>query len=117
MDMLLTYKIEDESSTGSFDAVGLVNGYNESDYATIAAYKEGNYQEQQFSVTKHISYKGTSKLYLEVGLKPEYNSLNIFHDPDINKYFSCTLQLIGNNSDENYLEVKSEDSSISSDKL
>ena len=117
MDMLLTYKIEDESSTSPFDAVGLVNGYNASDYATIAAYKEGNYPEQQFSVTKHISYKGTSKLYLEVGLKPEYNSLNIFHDPDINKYFSCTLQLIGNNSDENYLEVKSEDSSISSDEL
>lgn len=117
LDMLLTYKIEDESSTGPFDAVGLVNGYNESDYATIAAYKEGNYQGQQFSVTKHVSYKGTSKLYLEVGLKPEYNSLNIFHDPDINKYFSCTLQLIGNNSDENYLEVKSENSSISSDEL
>lgn len=117
LDMLLTYKIEDESSTGPFDAVGLVDGYNESDYATIAAYKEGNYQGQQFSVTKHISYRGTSKLYLEVGLKPEYNSLNIFHDPDINKYFSCTLQLIGNSSDENYLEIKSENSSISSDEL
>ena len=111
LSMLLTYKIEDNSTTTNYEGSGFTNGYIESDYANVIKYKEGNYPEQQFSVTKHVVYKGTSKLYLEIGLKPEYNSLNVYHDPDLNNYFYCTLQLVGNTSDENYLEIKSEVSS------
>ena len=57
------------------------------------------------------AYKGTSNLYLEVGLKKEYADFNVNYDAAINKYFTCKLQLLGNKPGESY-SVQSETNSV-----
>lgn len=107
LDMVLTYRLEDLSNLESYDNESLISGYTSKDYETVKEYESGNYSESQFEVTKYHAYKGTSKLFLEVGLKKEYNDLYLFHDASLNSYFKGTIKLIGDESDEEYFNVKS----------
>lgn len=107
LDMVLTYRLEDLSNLESYDNKNLTSGYTSNDYETVKEYESGNYSKSQFEVTKYCAYKGTSKLFLEVGLKKEYNDLYLFHDASLNSYFKGTIKLIGDESDEEYFNVKS----------
>ena len=106
LDMVLTYRLEDSSNLESYDKY-LTFGYTSKDYETVKEYESGNYSESQFEVTKYYTYKGTSKLFLEVGLKKEYNDIYLFHDTSLNSYFKGTIKLVGDESDEEHFNVKS----------
>jgi len=47
---------------------------------------------------------------LEIGLQEDYNALNIKYDPNINKYFSCTLKLLADSSEETFDVTSNSDS-------
>lgn len=106
LDMVLTYRLEDSSNLESYNK-DLVSGYTAKDYEIVKEYESGKYPESQFEVIKYYMYKGTSKLFLEVGLKKEYNDLYLFHDTSLNSYFKGTIKLVGDESDEEHFNVKS----------
>lgn len=106
LDMVLTYRLEDSSNLEPCDK-DFTSGYTIQDYETVKKYESGKYSESQFEVTKYCAYKGTSKLFLEVGLKKEYNDLHIFHDTSLNSYFKGTIKLIGDESDKEHFNIKS----------
>ena len=109
LDLILTYKLINTGSVNSLNLTDekvpnsdIVNGYNITDKENIDTYTSGNYSEQTLKVTKYYKYTGTSKLYLEIGLPEYYKDINIGYEPMINNYFSCTLQLVGNESDKEF---------------
>ena len=106
LDMVLTFKLEDSSNLEPCYKY-VLDGYTLSDLQTVEKYKSGKYSESQFEVTKYCEYRGTSKLFLEVGLKKEYNDLHIFHDTSLNSYFRGTIKLIGDESDKEHFNIKS----------
>lgn len=107
LDMAMTFKLEDDSKRTIYNLNNIKDGYNTSDGDIVSKYKNGAYSDSSFKVTKYYEYLGESKLYLEVGLKQEYNDFYIYQSPELNSYFSCKLQLIGDESDTDYLNVKS----------
>ena len=106
LDMVLTFRLEDSSNLEPCYKY-VLDGYTLSDLQTVEKYKSGKYSESQFEVTKYCEYRGTSKLFLEVGLKKEYNDLHIFHDTSLNSYFRGTIKLIGDESDKEHFNIKS----------
>lgn len=95
LDLMLTYKLQDSSTKQVFDSSLTPSGYGENK-ELIDEYISGNSAESDISTVRYYKYAGTSNLYLEVGLKKEYADFNVNYDTAINNYFTCKLQLLGN---------------------
>ena len=96
LDLVLTYKMEDYSTKAPYTGdSGIYNGYCADDRYTVSQYVGGTSKEA-FDVTKYYKYSGVTNLWLEIGLKKEYEDFNISYDPEINKYFSTELELLSN---------------------
>lgn len=100
LELLLTYKLLDNSSiipyTSDSNNESVTNGYLDSDYAIVDNYISGKCLEPSINFTRYYQYSGVSKLYLEVGLKQEYQNFNLSYSPELNKIFTCNLKLLGN---------------------
>ncbi len=107
LDFILTYKLEDKSDKCAYNStVKQINdGFTTSDYGLYSSYINGSYtNESTLDVIKYYQYKGTTKLYLEVGLKKEYLDFGITCNPEINNYFECKL-LLNNLVDKNHIQI------------
>lgn len=103
LDMVLTYKLVDNGQKSVYD-----QGYNNyNDRVLISNYLEGSYTGTNLEVTKYYKYSGITDLYLEVGLKKDYSDVGIGYSPEVNKYFSCDLQLMSDEYEDKSLSVKS----------
>lgn len=98
LDLMLTYKIQDSSEKTPYNSDNIQNGYTQNDNSNVQSYLGGFYDKSSLDLTRYYKYTGTSELYLEIGLKKEYENLNISYNPEINNYFSCELYLL---NDEN----------------
>lgn len=115
LDLVLTYKLQDSGTKSTYTGNNIVNGYNTKDDENISKYISGTYTDAStLDVVKYYKYSGTSKLYLEVGLKKEYEDFNLSYDPAINQQFTCTLNLTGEDSELLPYSVKFPDSNITS---
>ena len=102
LDLVLTYKLEDYSTKIPYTGdSGIRNGYCIKDSDTVNQYIGGSSKES-FDVTKYYKYSGTTNLWLEIGLKQEYETFNVSYSPEINKYFSTDLELISNEGQANF---------------
>ena len=108
LNFILTYKLKDSSSKQVFTNDIINGGYNEQDKTSIDSYLGGFYKEKSLDITKYYKYKGTTDLYLEIGLEQSYENLNISYDPSINSLFGCTLKLISDNDVNTPLTVSSD---------
>jgi hypothetical protein len=75
LDFMLTYKLKDTSDRVPYAQEGIVNGYNATDKENVGKYLSGFYditQSSTLNLTKFYKYKGQTELYLEVGLKKDY---------------------------------------------
>ena len=85
LDFTLTYKLQDSSTKTEYSVDNsIIGGYVEADSKIISQYVGGTYGGSSLNATKYYKYKGTSDLYLEIGLKQEYQNVNISYSPDIN---------------------------------
>lgn len=109
LDFMLTYKVKDSSIRTTFSELGLENGYNALDNENIKKYVSGYYEGTALDVTKFYKYSGTSEVHLEIGLKPDYQNLNVSYSPDVNKYFTCDLQLVSDNDENVHYTIKHDD--------
>lgn len=107
LDIVLTYKIDDQSSIESYENESLPD----SNPNALNQYLSGNYSEQELHAKKYLQYVGTSKLQLEIGLKEDYKNIGLYNSPEINNYFTCTLQLMNDKGKLGY-DVKSNDSNL-----
>lgn len=108
LEMMLTYKLKDNSLMSSYvqDKV-IVNGFNTTDNENVKSYLAGFYQGTSLDLIKYYKYTGTSELFLEVGLKQEYEDLNLNYDPLINTKFSCELMLVSDDDAKKSFTVNS----------
>lgn len=110
LDLVLTYKMQDKSTKVEYENDIIKSGYSSDDKSMVSEYLKGFLDGvSQFDVTKYYKYTGTTDLYLEIGLKQDYQSLNLSYSPAINEYFSCTLQLIGDTIKEQSFVVNRDD--------
>lgn len=114
LDLMLTYKIKDTSNripytttAASAEDPKIDNGYVPSDKKEIGDYLGGFSDKSSIDVIKYYKYSGTSDLYLEVGLKKDYEDLNISYSSDINKIFSCKLWLISDEDENKTFSINS----------
>lgn len=97
LDLVLTYMLKDNVDDFSLEPYNdntITNGYNSDDKDKINEYISDTPTES-FEAIKYYECKGTTDLYLEVGLKKDYEKINLSCDPSINEIFSCDLKLIG----------------------
>ena len=103
LNLMLTYKLKDSSTITPYSQGEVVtNGYNTNDNTNLQSYLGGFYQGTSLDLIRYYQYKGTTELFLEIGLKKDYEALNLSYDPEINKKFSCNLRLV---SDEDPLKT------------
>ena len=96
LNLMLTYKLKDSSTITPYSQGEVVtNGYNANDNTNLQSYLGGFYQGTSLDLIRYYQYKGTSELFLEIGLQKDYESLNLNYNPEINSKFSCELRLIG----------------------
>ena len=112
LDLYLTYKLLDQSNRLIYAEDPILQGYKEEDREEIEAYLSGFSKKTNLNVTKYFKYKGTSTLYLEIGLKKEYEDYNLSYDPRINQHFTCNLRVVGDDGDGNTFSVASDDNSL-----
>lgn len=109
LEMMLTYKMQDSSSKIPYTSDDIENGYYKKDYELIKEYLSGFLRDTtDINTIKYYKYKGTTDLFLEIGLKKEYSDLNLSYSPNINKYFSCNLQLVSEDKKDKTYTVTSE---------
>lgn len=116
LEMQLTYKLVDSSTKTPYSdtANKISNGYSEIDSGNISKFTSNSgFDGTSLNVTKYYQYKGASNLYLEVGLKEDYKSMNLVYDPDINEFFNCSLQLVGEESGTDLYTIQSQESPLS----
>ena len=104
LDMILTYKLEDHGSNQAYQDDKIKNGYVNSD--EIHKYLNGNFDKQTLETIKYYQYSGISKVYLEVGLKKDYEEFGLSYLPQINNYFKCTLALKGDSNKSFKIQTK-----------
>ena len=110
LDLVLTYKLQDSSSQqvysqdGDSDKNTIVKGYYKQDEALLNQYTSGyiGNNVQNINTIKYINYVGQTNLYLEIGLKQDYQDFGLKYSPDINSRFSCTIELVGNDNKRIY---------------
>lgn len=117
LQFMLTYKLIDESTKVPYnsDDNAIKQGYNSNDKKQIDEYISGFYnisQNSKLDLIKYYKYSGTTNLYLEVGLKQDYNNVNLAYNPELNKYFTCNLKLISDNDKDSTYNVVSESSEL-----
>lgn len=115
LQFMLTYKLTDESTKVPYNSDTISQGYNSSDKNQINKYISGVYntsQNTKLDLVKYYKYSGTTNLYLEVGLKQDYNNVNLAYNPELNKYFTCELELISDNDEKSTYNVVSESSEL-----
>ena len=95
LDMMLTYKIQDSSTRIPYNSSTVTSGYVAEESESVAKYISGVYEKPTLNLTRYYSYNGISNVYLEVGLKKEYQDIQLSYSPDINKKFKCKLLLLG----------------------
>ena len=115
LDFMLTYKLTDSSEVVEFTGDGVDSGYLEADKNNIIKYLSGIYEDDSLDITKYYKYEGTSDLYLEVGLKADYQEINLSYDPKLNEFFTCTLKLVSNNSDTRTVTAEADGKSTESE--
>ena len=111
LDLMLTYKIKDQSNRTPYtqDSAenSIKNGYTPKDKTMIDDYLAGFSDQSSIDIIRYYKYKGTSDVYLEIGLKKDYEDLNLSYDPNINKYFTCDLRLMSDDQEDNTFTVNS----------
>ena len=109
LNLVLTYKLQDESSITPYSSGSIVDGYLQDDYTQIIQpYLLGKWSgDDKFNVTRYFKYSGVSKLNLEIGLLKDYEQYNLSCDPNINNAFSGNLRLISDNDSEKAFQVYS----------
>lgn len=119
LQFMLTYKLMDKSEKVPYSSRYITAGYNADDKKQVDAYINGIYDLSQsiaLDLIKYYKYTGTTDLYLEVGLKQDYNDINLAYNPELNKYFNCKLQLISNDDENSTYNVVSESSELTDPK-
>lgn len=103
LDFILTYKLEDSGNQYPYTSKTITRGYNAEDLELRNKYLNGNYDDESKSLelTKYYQYSGISKLYLEVGLKQDYQAFNIGYSKDLCLYYQGKLQLVNNEENSN----------------
>ena len=99
LEFALTYKLKDSSIKDAYNSDSISNGFNTVDKSNVDSYLGGFYDtsiSKSFDVVKYYKYTGTTDLYLEVGLKEQYQSFNLSYNHYINQYYKCYLQLYSN---------------------
>ena len=100
LDLILTYKLADSSNKQVYiEDAKLPQGYCDNDSQMIKNYMGGVYSNESLSAIKYYKYSGKSELYLEIGLKEEYNKIGLSYDPRLNDYFKCDLQLLSDTNE------------------
>ena len=108
LDLILTYKITDSSDIMPYTSSEIIDGYStNTDYPAVSEYLKGVSSAANLSGTRYYKYTGTSNVYLEIGLKQEYQQYGLSYLADINKLFSCKLQLISNEDVSSTFSVNS----------
>ena len=110
LNLVLTYKLQDESSITPYSSGSIIDGYLQDDYTQIIQpYLLGKWPDnsKQFNVTRYFKYSGRTKLNLEIGLLKDYEQYNLSCDPNINNAFSGNLRLISDNDSEKAFQVYS----------
>lgn len=92
LDFVLTFRLQNQDQVLDYSSDDIQNGYSSVDKNILNNYSNGT-QSKDFSVVKYKTYKGTSNLFLEVGLKQDYQDLAVSCDQNLNSKFSCTLKL------------------------
>ena len=110
LDLMMTFKLEDSSEILPYNGTPysgdlIEDGYDATDLPNVTKYLSGFYDQDSLNLTRYYKYQGQSKLRLEVGLKKDYEEFGLGHDAEgLNKLFSCTLSLVGN--DEYPLDIE-----------
>ena len=113
LEMQLTYKLVDTGNRTTYSGNEITNGYSATDSSNISKFtSNSDFQGDSLKVTKYYQYKGTSNLYLEVGLREVYKDMNIAYDPAINQYFKCELQLVGESNSTDLYTIHSKENSM-----
>ena len=114
LNLILTYRLEDFSTKEIFTqstGIGkdyIFKGYYREELNFINQYLTGNLTNlSDTDVTKYYKYSGTSKLNLEIGLQKEYQDIALSYSPEINDYFTCTLRLLSNDSENSTYSINS----------
>lgn len=117
LDLLLTYKIQDAGTKipyTSEDGTSIVNGYSTSHRELVNAYHDNSLEGySSLDLVKYYKYTGTSNISLEIGLKPEYQALNLSYSSELNNYYKCKLYLTSIEDKSCPYEVASDDEVIS----
>lgn len=109
LEFVLTYKLKDTSTKDPYtNDSNIIDGYNSVDTKNIDEYLGGYYEPKSLDLIKYYQYTGQTDLYLEIGLKKEYEDLNLSYHPDINKLFRSNLWLYSDNDQKSTYSVKSE---------
>ena len=115
LDLVLTYKLQDSSSQLVYNQDGdsekdtIVKGYYKQDSDLLGQYTSGyvGNNVQNINTVKYVNYVGQTNLYLEVGLRQEYQEFGLKYSPDINERFYCTINLAGNKDKSIYSVISS----------
>lgn len=117
LDVVLTYQLKDNSNCNIYsnNDNNIINGYNSEDKENINKYYSGTYKESSLEATRYYSYKGTSELYLEIGLHEQYAHWGLSSKKSLNENFTCDLQLIGSDDNSTYDVTNSENLPLDAD--
>ena len=107
LQLVLTYKLKDTSTKSEYTGGEIEEGFNKTDKENIDSYLGGFYEQNSLDLIKYYKYTGQTDLYLEIGLKKDYEELNISYDPMINNIYSAHLQLISDNDKDSTYTVNS----------
>ena len=115
LDFVLTYRLEDQSNRYDYISENFNKGYStqedeqgNSDHKLITNYVNGNLSDRtSLTATKYYTYRGQSKLFLELALKEGYNQYNLSCHSDINNYYKCCLQIVSEDPNGNPFFIKS----------
>lgn len=118
LHLSLSYKLTDSGTAEPYSVEGLIqSGYNAVDKTSLAAYTAGTLTDSSLDITKYYRYKGTTSLYVELGLHKMYNDIGLMYDPELNDLYKCHLYLLSNHDSAKTYSVTSDlysDSSESS---
>ena len=110
LDFVLTYKLSDKSNIHTYETDVIKDGYIPTELDYLNLYKNGQYKGSSLSGIRYYTYKGITNLSLEVGLKQEYQHLNLSYDPIINQFFQCSLKLVSDNDPNTTITIKPDNS-------
>lgn len=108
LELMLTFKLKDKGTKIDYEQdPNIIGGYSVNDKTNVDSYLSGFYQELSLDLIKYYKYSGTSELFLEIGLKKEYEDINLNYDPEINSKFSCNLMLVSDDDKTKSFNVHS----------